>query len=90
MWSAWGYGFHMDHITSAEVALIKSLMDEEDRAEAWVADKAGLARSTFHRKMRGGSDFTIVELYRIATALGRHPSELLPEQFREPEQAQAA
>ena len=61
--------------------VIEALM-RTDRSEKWTADRAGIAYPTFRRRLRGDRDFTVNELGRIAQALGIHPSELLPEQFR--------
>ncbi|KUM29329.1 hypothetical protein AQ436_06465 [Arthrobacter sp. EpRS66] len=46
-----------------------------------VALKSGIARNTFMRKLNGGSEFGVYELVRIASALGVHPSELLPQPY---------
>ena len=47
-----------------------------------LADRAGIANATFRRKLRGGGDFTVSEVARIAQALGIHPADLLPTEFR--------
>ena len=68
----------MDH---NEIELIEAAMAAEDRTRAWTARKAGIPHATFHRKMQGGTAFTLPELARIARALNRHPADLLPTQF---------
>lgn len=57
-------------------------MREADRTQKWTADRAGISETTFRRKLRGGADFTVSEVARIARALGIHPAALLPEEFR--------
>ncbi|UGS26369.1 hypothetical protein K8F61_17340 [Microbacterium resistens] len=62
--------------------LIAQAIADEDRTQAWTADKAGIAQPTFYRKMRGGGgDWTVSEVARIAKALRRHPADLLPAEF---------
>lgn len=62
---------------------ILAAMRRVERSQKWTADKAGIARTTFTRKLNGGTDYTISEVARIARALGVSPSELLPEEFRQ-------
>lgn len=64
-------------------AQIEKALKQVERTQKWTADKAGIAHTTFHRKMNGGADWTVGELARIAQALGVRPSELLPAEFRE-------
>lgn len=61
--------------------LITDAMRVAERSKTWTAGKAGLALSTFDRKLRGGGDFTVGEVARIARALQVHPSSLLPPEF---------
>ena len=62
-------------------AQIEKALKNVERTQKWTADKAGIAHTTFHRKMNGGSDWTVSELARIANVLGVAPAELLPEEF---------
>lgn len=60
---------------------IASLIDEAmaGRTKKSTAMRAGIALSTFERKMlAGGDDFKVTELRRIAAALGVHPATLMP------------
>ena len=66
--------------TAADLVLVA--MDVEDRSHKWTADRAGISYPTFKRRLAGGGDFTVGEVARIARALGKHPSELLPEEFK--------
>lgn len=68
-------------LTTSE--LVTAAMQTAERSKRWTAEKAGIALTTFHRKLRGGADFTVPELSRIAKALGVRPSSLLPEEFRD-------
>lgn len=65
-------------------------MEEVERSKKWTAQKAGIALTTFHRKLNGGADFTVTELIRIAQVLGVHPADLLPGQFRRDTEKAAA
>ncbi|WP_045296060.1 helix-turn-helix domain-containing protein [Microbacterium trichothecenolyticum] len=67
--------------TDSTPARIESARLKVDRTKKWVAEQAGIAVSTFLRKLAGHGDFTISELARIARALGVHPSTLLPSEF---------
>lgn len=53
-----------------------------ERSRKWTAVKAGFSYSTFERKLNRGGDFTLPEVARIAKALGCHPMDLLPDEFR--------
>lgn len=68
--------------TATAADMISAAMKTADRSMKWTADRAGIAVPTFRRKLNGGGDFTVSELARIARALGVHPADLLPEQFR--------
>lgn len=70
--------------------LIDKAIRTADRTPTWTADRAGIARPTFRRKLRGGGDWTVSETARIAKALGVHPASLLPAEFIEPSQATLA
>lgn len=52
-----------------------------------LSERTGIPYTTLHRKLIGGSDFTLPELYAIATVLGVAPRSLVPEEFYEPEAA---
>lgn len=68
--------------TKQEIAHnIQKAIDEAERSKKWTAEKAGIALSTFHRKMNGGAEFTIEELMRIADVLNTRPVNLLPAVF---------
>ncbi|KJL37089.1 hypothetical protein RR49_01201 [Microbacterium ginsengisoli] len=69
-----------DSKTPAE--LVEDAILAADRSVKWTAERAGLAIPTLRRKVRGGGEFTISEIARIAKALGLHPTQLLPEEFR--------
>lgn len=64
------------------VALIEAAMQDSDRSMKWTAERSGIATATFRRKIRGGADFTVSEVARIGKALGIHPADLLPAEFR--------
>lgn len=65
--------------TSAD--LIAAAILTAERSQKWVADKSGIPATTLRRKMRGGADFTVGEVARIARTLDVHPADLLPEAF---------
>lgn len=67
---------------NSTAALVEEAMTTADRSMKWTADRAGIANATFRRKVRGGGDFTVSEVARIGQALGVHPAELLPAEFR--------
>lgn len=62
-------------------ALVAEALAQAERSVSWVAEKAGMASSTLHRKLRGTRDFTTGEVASIAEALGIQPSDLLPPEF---------
>lgn len=62
--------------------LILDQMRKADRTKKWTADRAGIPETTFRRKLRGGADFTVGEVARIAKALSISPGELLPPEFK--------
>lgn len=63
--------------------LIICAMRTAERSKKWTAAKAGIALTTFMRKLHGGGDFTLSELARIAHALGVKPADLLPSAFKQ-------
>ena len=64
--------------TAANVA---EAIRRAERSKKWTAEKAAISRTSFQRKLDGGSDFTVNEVIRIAAALGISPRSLLPEEF---------
>lgn len=76
------YGSHMATNPNDTADLIAEAMQDADRSMKWTADRAGIANATFRRKIHGGGDFTVSEVARIAKALGIHPADLLPVEFR--------
>ena len=70
----------MEH-QSEEAVLVIDAMKRAERSQKWTARKAGIALTTFGRKLNGGSAFTLGEVARIAHALGVHPADLLPSEF---------
>ena len=79
------YGVHMDtnpNRNDTVPGLIESQMRKADRTRKWTADRAGIPETTFRRKLRGGADFTVSEVARIARALGIAACDLLPAEFR--------
>lgn len=73
----------MEHQHTESGALILAAMKRADRSRKWTAANAGIASTTFMRKLNGGGEFTLGELARVARALSVHPSELLPAEFVE-------
>lgn len=63
----------------AEAVLFE--MNRADRSRTWLAERAGMARSTLERKLRGEADFNFTELFAIATALQVSPSRFTPDAF---------
>lgn len=63
-------------------AIVQAIEDAE-RSKKWTAEKAGIPITTFLRKCRGFGDFTVGEVARVAKALDRRPSDLLPQSFRD-------
>ena len=73
----------METTRTGSSAQIEKALKKVERTQKWTADKAGIAHTTFHRKMNGGADWTVNELSRIAAVLGVAPADLLPEEFYE-------
>lgn len=67
--------------TKTTADLIEEARVTKDRSRRWTAEKAGMALSTFNRKLNGGPDFTISETRRVALALEVPPYTLLPSDF---------
>lgn len=75
------YGVHMNTNEVGSAPLIQAAINRAERSQKWTADKAGIAITTFRRKMNGGGDFTCSEIARVAKALSVHPADLLPAVF---------
>ena len=75
------YGRHMTTKTNGAQIVIEAIVNAE-RSKKWTAEKAGMAYSTFTRKLNGGPEFTLGELARIAKVLGISPASLLPDEFK--------
>lgn len=71
----------MEHLTETAQKILDAI-DRVERTQKWTATKAGIALTTFSRKLHGGGDFTLSEISRIAKVLGIHPADLLPDEFR--------
>lgn len=72
----------MDHSTSQEVAdKVAAAILRSGRSKSSVAAGAGIAQTTFTRKINGHVEFTFGELLRIAADLGVSPSTLTPSAF---------
>lgn len=56
-------------------------MNSADRSRRWLAEQAGISRSTLDRKLKGEVDFNFTELYAIAVALRIEPSRFTPDVF---------
>lgn len=69
--------------TQTAAERINEAIRTAERSKKWTAEKSGIPLSTFLRKTRGFGDFTVSEIARVARALGIHPAELLPTEFRD-------
>lgn len=67
--------------------LVAEAIASADRPEKWVADQVGISYPTFRRRLRGGGEFTVGELGRIAKVLAIQPIDLLPAEFHEKDAA---
>lgn len=67
--------------TQATAAKVLAAIDAAERPRAWVGKKAGIALTTFSRKLEGVGDFTVSEIGRLARALNLPPVALLPDEF---------
>lgn len=65
--------------TGAQVA---AAMVTAGKSKTWVAERTGIPYSTLGSKIVGRSEFNISELLAVATALGVHPSTLMPADLR--------
>jgi transcriptional regulator with XRE-family HTH domain len=58
----------------------KALLDS-DKSKTQLARVTGIPYATLDRKLRGVTDFSVVELLRVADALGITPASLVPPLF---------
>lgn len=58
---------------------IVSALGERHRSKRWLAAHSGIAYSTLRRKLDAQADLSVVDLARIAEALGCSPASLLPD-----------
>lgn len=58
---------------------IITALKENHRSKRWLAAQSGIAYSTLRRKLDAQADISVVDLARIAEALGRSPASLLPD-----------
>lgn len=76
------YGVHMDtniNPLDAEVSrTVAEAIDSRSRTRKSISDETGIPRTTLIRKLSGYTPFTVVELARIAKALGVDVLELIP------------
>lgn len=73
--------FHMGHtepLTAGVVAAVADAISASGIPKSAVAQRAGMARTTLHRRLRGDSDFTVSELFRVALVLHVQPADLIP------------
>lgn len=68
-------------ITADTALLVAAAIARSDRSKAAVAQAAGIAYTSFTRKINGHTDFLVPEIARIARVLGVPPSSLLPASF---------
>lgn len=71
----------MDTNATTVAARIIAAMKAADRSRTWTATKAGIPATTFARKLDHNGDFTVSEVFNIATALELAPADLLPDEF---------
>ena len=65
-----------------EVALlVNAAKGEAEMTRTNLADATGIPYTTLGRKLNGHADFTFDELYRLAIALGKRPSDFTPRTF---------
>lgn len=76
------YVCRMDHSLAQELAdKVAASILRSGRTKASVAAAAGIAYTTFNRKINGHVEFTFGELLRIASVLGVEPSVFTPAAF---------
>ena len=87
------YGIYCCRMTTNETAASKidAVMTRKARSQKWVAEAANIPLTTFRRKLKDGSTFTLAEVLSIALALEVSPTDLLPTEFeRSPQFEKAA
>ncbi len=62
---------------------VLAMMARRRLSQVEVSKRAKIAPSTLSRKLLGGSDFTVAELYRLADVLDVPAAELLPSERAE-------
>ncbi|WP_353809115.1 helix-turn-helix domain-containing protein [Agromyces sp. SYSU T00194] len=80
--------FSPRNVAAETAALVEEAIAHAERSKSWTADRAGIPRTSFYRKLNRGKPncFTTAELAAIARALGVMPSTLYP---HDPEQVAA-
>jgi len=76
---------HMVTLTQEVADKVASAILRAERSKKWTADRAGIAVTTFTRKVNGHADFTITELITIAHVLGIEAWQLVPDALRRSE-----
>ncbi|WP_144627574.1 helix-turn-helix domain-containing protein [Arthrobacter woluwensis] len=72
----------MDNINADALAdKVAASILRSDRSQSSIAAEIGMAKTTFNRKVKGSTEWTVSELLRIAKAIGVSPSELVPTEF---------
>lgn len=72
-----------DHNSAERVAqLVAQAMVTAGKSKTWLAEQTGIPYSTLGRKLRAVSEFNYSETFRIAEALGIHPADLVPTEFK--------
>lgn len=77
------YLVHMN-ITLAEQTAeeVRKAVALSGRTGQSISDETGIPYSTWNRKVKGRTEFSLAELYLIAEALGVTPYELIPSSFK--------
>lgn len=81
------YGLFMTTTDAVESQLARNIENQlaaRGLTRKSLYDRAGISRNLFERSMAGGRSFSVLELMRIASALGLHVSEILPESIKSP------
>ncbi len=81
------YGLVMTTTDAVESQLARNIENQlaaRGLTRKYLYDHAGMSRNLFEQCMAGGRSFKIVELMRIASTLGLHVSEILPESLKSP------
>lgn len=59
-------------------ALVSQAIEASPYSIKYVAEQSAIARQTLGRKMKGGGEFTVPEIHKIAKVLGVPMSHLIP------------